>query len=224
MKTNLALATAPPARKPRRASSSAQVAQRRLLQRLGQTWRSLSFQEKSTWVSAAKQINSPSSLTNTPRLTPYLTFTQAAGTLYVATGTVPRTAALPPAYPAPFGDLTLTTSAPGQAFALTLTGPAYAGHILLRAAAPVPAGQTTYPKGAFKTIGTLPGLATSADIAALYLAHYLAPGPGASIAIELIGVSDSGLRTAPTLCTVLTSGPGDALAPTEPALTLHPTK
>lgn len=86
-------------------------------------------------------------------------------------------------------------------------------HVLIRAAAPVPAGKTTYGKNAFKIIGTLPSLTGADDITALYTAHFVAPGPGASIALQLIGVSDSGLRTAPTALSVLTPG-------TDPALVL----
>ncbi len=208
MAAKLALSTTAPRK--RRAPSSAQIAQRQAYQRLGQTWRSLSFDEKATWVAASRQINGahPNSTTKTARVTAYSTFVQAGTSLYPTTGTVPRTATLPPVFPAPFGSLLLAAEAP---FRLVITGQTYPHHVLIRAAAPVPAGQTTYPKGAFKIIGTLPSLTGSDDITALYTAHFLAPGPGASIAVELIGVSAGGLRTAPTVLSVLTSGTDLAL-------------
>ena len=221
MKTNLALSTTPAA-KTRRAPSQAQTTQRQTVAMLGQIWRSMSFQEKSTWTAAAKQVHgaNPSSATGAPRISAYLTFLQAGGTLYATTGTVPRTAALPPAYPASFGSLTLNATGAGAAFGLLIGGSNYPDHVIVRAAPPVPAGQTTYKKGAFKIIGTAPGINSALSLTAMYLAHYVAPGPGASIAIELIGVSAGGIRTAPTLYTVVTGGTGDAAADTEPALTL----
>ncbi len=117
----------------------------------------------------------------------------------------------PPVFPAPLANITFTATGSGPSLALSSPG-GYPDMLICRAAPPVPAGHTRYSKKSFKIIGTLPSLSTHTPITALFTAHYHAPGPGAALAIELIGVSASGLRTASLILTAVTLAAEDASA------------
>ena len=190
---------------------------RQTLGGLNQAYSALDMTKKGGWQLAANTLNQTHNRTGRHKISPANAFVTlnsarlACGLTVISDAPADLTA--PPLLPA----VTVQTSAPATAqalgtgaFSLNLTCPAaYTQPVHILAAAPAPAGKTTFPDADFKAIGSLPSLQGDGDdIATLYSAVFGTPEPGAQLALKLIATSDAGIRLTPLVLTgIVTTAP-----------------
>lgn len=196
-----------------RAQSVPQMQQQDAFHRLGGAWNALGDADKDTWLTLAKAGNSTGSVTARPALSAFQTFVSVNSAM-IASGYAPLAVAPAHGGQAPvLPPLSLQVAFSAQhAPSLHLTG-SYDGPLVVYAAAPGLAGQTTFAKGAFKLLGMVQGTdAPGADITALYLSRFRAPGPGSRVTVRVVAVSASGLRSAPVLASAVAPAVSSALS------------
>jgi hypothetical protein len=199
--TNLALVTTTPAAAGTTKRTTFRNPQTRVMQQLAVIWNAMSGTDKSTWKNLAGQMTHTNKKGMPSKVSAYARFIEINSMLLGAGEPVNTIAPLAPEAPYPMPALTLTASTS----ALTLTSAAaYGPNIIIYAAAPLLAGTNDYPASAFKRIGYIASLSTvPVDITAQYLAVYNIPSAGYEIAINLVGVMDSGFYTPRTLVTAV---------------------
>lgn len=196
------------ASKPRRTRSDSQAMQSATIAMLGKVWNSLDDATRASWVSMAQQMNVANGTTVgvQPKVNPYLTFISINTAVYASSGTVMNTAPTSPVTPPPVPPGLLNATMHAGTLSLVLNTPAYANRVLIYAAAPVPAGTNIYSrKSAFKLIGSLQSLTASNDLSRLYNAKFRGAGTGSKIALKIVGISASGIRSAEQLISGVTS-------------------
>ncbi len=196
--------------------SPAQSRNRQNTAMLGQLWSESTTLTKNGWQQTAQQINIRDKRTGRKSLTAYSTYV-FLNRILLSCGINPLASAPQTLVPAAALPLNLaleatTTPASGQngfgTFALMLRTSPYPAYCQVYSTKPSLANKPVRPGSGFVLLGALDSIPPGGvNIADLYLAKFGMPTSGAQIAVQIVPVSQTGLRGAPMLLQAIVDAP-----------------